>query len=123
MNEGLERAINQVFNKEYIKIKPILDNVLPQIKKEGWIDINKITVEYAKKVNSKLTIERLESEINNLYFYYTKKFYEQKNPYLKEIDTFWYGVLKQFFYTWNNISPNRLHNKLLEDYKGIIETE
>ncbi|MGV8086760.1 MAG: hypothetical protein ACP5N1_03960 [Candidatus Woesearchaeota archaeon] len=123
MGEGLEQAITQVFNQKYSKIKPILDNILPQIKKEGWIDINKITGEYTKKSNSKLTIKRLESEINNLYFHYNKNFYEQKNPNLKKIDTFWYGLLREFFYNWSNISPNTMHQRLLKDYEYLLEKE
>lgn len=114
-----DEITSALFEREYIKVKPILERILPQLNRDGWLP---------KKLKTGgmyegITAFELSRATCNHYFRTFAAEYETEHPDLKQIDLDWYAVLRDFIQRWALDPPGRIIEKMYNDVRELLDSE
>ena len=119
MGQSVEEISQRQFERDYQRVKPVLERVLPQLNREGWLPKKMHKTFWYDGINP----STLERAICNHYFRTHSEAYEQENPDLLEIHLYWYALLRDFAQRWAEHFTGQIAQRLHEDFGRFLDAE
>jgi hypothetical protein len=120
MEQTREELIEAHFERDYDRVRPILERILPQLSKDGWLP----TKTKRNSMYHGITALEIERATCNHYFRTHTQEYERENPDLPQIHPYWYALLRDFVQIWARKSPlGRIIQRMHKDFGKHLEDE